>query len=114
MWRGHWLSSGPALPGRTEVLLKPNAPILDCPFFNYVALCLNSAAKVFGEKFQTFVLLKNMQHLIPDEILAQIHKSGLTVSLQREVTLTEEQVRLLYFQYVNEDYFPALLQSMTR
>ncbi|XP_024142862.1 thioredoxin domain-containing protein 6 isoform X1 [Oryzias melastigma] len=47
-----------------------------------------------------------------DEILAQIHKSGLTVSLQREVTLTEEQVRLLYFQYVNEDYFPALLQSM--
>uniref|UniRef100_A0A8C7YWR9 Nucleoside diphosphate kinase B n=1 Tax=Oryzias sinensis TaxID=183150 RepID=A0A8C7YWR9_9TELE len=47
------------------------------------------------------------------EILAQIHKSGFTVSLQREVMLTEEQVRLLYFKYVNEDYFPALLQSMT-
>ncbi|RVE58085.1 hypothetical protein OJAV_G00205730 [Oryzias javanicus] len=30
-----------------------------------------------------------------EEILAQIHKSGFTVSLQREVTLTEEQVRLL-------------------
>uniref|UniRef100_A0A3P9IR45 Nucleoside diphosphate kinase B n=1 Tax=Oryzias latipes TaxID=8090 RepID=A0A3P9IR45_ORYLA len=48
-----------------------------------------------------------------EEILARIHKSGFTVSLQREVMLTEEQVRLLYFKYVNEDYFPALLQSMT-
>ncbi|XP_074515615.1 thioredoxin domain-containing protein 6-like isoform X1 [Sebastes fasciatus] len=48
-----------------------------------------------------------------EEILAQIHKSGFTVSLQREVMLTEEQVRHFYFQHVEEDYFPALLRSMT-
>uniref|UniRef100_A0A1A8L1B6 Nucleoside diphosphate kinase B n=2 Tax=Nothobranchius pienaari TaxID=704102 RepID=A0A1A8L1B6_9TELE len=48
-----------------------------------------------------------------DEILAQIQKLGFTVALQREVLLTEEQVRRFYLQHVDEDYFPALLRSMT-
>lgn len=49
-----------------------------------------------------------------EKILAHIHKSGFTVGLQREVMLTEEQVRQFYIQHVEEDYFPALLRSMTR
>ncbi|KAM4731281.1 thioredoxin domain-containing protein 6-like [Anableps anableps] len=48
-----------------------------------------------------------------DEILTQIHKSGFTVALQKEVMLTEEQVKQFYFQHVDKDYFPALLQNMT-
>ncbi|XP_032423067.1 thioredoxin domain-containing protein 6 isoform X2 [Xiphophorus hellerii] len=48
-----------------------------------------------------------------DEILAQIHKSGFTVALQKEVMLAEEHVKQFYFQHVDKDYFPALMRNMT-
>lgn len=48
------------------------------------------------------------------EILSEIKESGFTVVLQREVLLTEEQVRQFYYQHVEEDSFPALLHTMTR
>ncbi|XP_071198019.1 thioredoxin domain-containing protein 6 isoform X2 [Salvelinus alpinus] len=48
-----------------------------------------------------------------DEILSRIHEAGFTVSLQREVILTEEQARRFYIRHVDQDYFPALLHNMT-
>ncbi|KAJ0070416.1 hypothetical protein NL108_007707, partial [Boleophthalmus pectinirostris] len=48
-----------------------------------------------------------------DEILNRIHEAGFTVTLQREVTLTEEEVRQFYSQQEDKSYFPALLKTMT-
>ncbi|XP_045071628.1 thioredoxin domain-containing protein 6 isoform X1 [Coregonus clupeaformis] len=48
-----------------------------------------------------------------DEILSRIHEAGFTVSLQKEVMLTEEQARRFYRRQVDQDYFPVLLHNMT-
>ncbi|KAM8857311.1 thioredoxin domain-containing protein 6-like isoform 2-T2 [Synchiropus picturatus] len=49
-----------------------------------------------------------------EEVLAQIHNSGFTVALQREVMMSEEQVRRFYFKQVEDENVPALMQTMTR
>uniref|UniRef100_A0A8C9V3H2 NME/NM23 family member 9 n=1 Tax=Scleropages formosus TaxID=113540 RepID=A0A8C9V3H2_SCLFO len=44
-----------------------------------------------------------------DEILQHIHDAGFSVAVEREAVLTEEEVRLLYREELEEDYFPTLL-----
>lgn len=34
--------------------------------------------------------------------------------MQKEITLTEEQIRKFYKEHVDQDYFPGLLEQMTR
>ncbi|XP_069790366.1 thioredoxin domain-containing protein 6 [Narcine bancroftii] len=48
-----------------------------------------------------------------DSILKKISEAGLIIALQKEILLTEQQVHDFYREHTEEDYFPALLQSMT-
>ncbi|XP_062861693.1 thioredoxin domain-containing protein 6 isoform X2 [Trichomycterus rosablanca] len=48
-----------------------------------------------------------------EETLAGIQEAGFTVVMQKEVTLTEEQVRRFYSQHQDENDFPSLLTKMT-
>lgn len=52
--------------------------------------------------------------MLADEILAKIQEAGFTVVMQKEVAITEEQVRQFYGQHQEEENFQALLSNMTR
>ncbi|XP_052379053.1 thioredoxin domain-containing protein 6 [Oncorhynchus keta] len=67
-----------------------------------------------GRVERTLALIRpNLSRESKDEIWSRIHEAGFTVSLQREVILTEEQARRFYKRHVDQDYFPALLHNMT-
>ncbi|XP_064831672.1 thioredoxin domain-containing protein 6 [Oncorhynchus masou masou] len=67
-----------------------------------------------GRVERTLALIRpNLSRESKDKIWSRIHEAGFTVSLQREVILTEEQARRFYKRHVDQDNFPALLHNMT-
>nr|XP_021334264.1 thioredoxin domain-containing protein 6 isoform X2 [Danio rerio] len=48
-----------------------------------------------------------------EEILSRIRQAGFRVAMQKELMLTEEQVRLFYSTHVEEEYFNSLMENMT-
>lgn len=56
--------------------------------------------------------MNNLFHL--ESVLQRIKDDGFTIAMQKEIVLTEAQAREFYKEHENEDYFPALLEQMTR
>uniref|UniRef100_A0A8C4W5W8 NME/NM23 family member 8 n=1 Tax=Gopherus evgoodei TaxID=1825980 RepID=A0A8C4W5W8_9SAUR len=52
--------------------------------------------------------------LFVDSILKRIKDDGFTIAMQKEIVLTEEQAHQFYKEHENEDFFPTLLEHMTR
>ncbi|XP_061223936.1 thioredoxin domain-containing protein 3 isoform X1 [Neopsephotus bourkii] len=48
-----------------------------------------------------------------DSILQRIKDDGFKIAMQKEITLTEEQIHEFYKEHVDQDYFPVLLEQMT-
>uniref|UniRef100_A0A8C5WIS4 Nucleoside diphosphate kinase-like domain-containing protein n=1 Tax=Leptobrachium leishanense TaxID=445787 RepID=A0A8C5WIS4_9ANUR len=48
-----------------------------------------------------------------DEVLQSIYDAGFSIAMQKEVMLSEQQVKEFYKEHVDKDYYPALLKQMT-
>ncbi|NXQ76758.1 TXND3 protein, partial [Quiscalus mexicanus] len=48
-----------------------------------------------------------------NSIIQRIQDDGFQIAMQKEIILTEEQVRTFYKEHVDQDYFPVFLEQMT-
>ncbi|XP_009986438.1 PREDICTED: thioredoxin domain-containing protein 3, partial [Tauraco erythrolophus] len=53
-------------------------------------------------------LLKERRH----SIMQRINDDGFKIAMQKEIILSEEQIREFYKEHENQDYFPVLLEQM--
>ena len=60
------------------------------------------------------MLPKCCNNLLPDEILSKIEEAGFKVAMQKEVTLSKEQVEEFYQEHKEESYFEELTTRMSK
>ena len=46
--------------------------------------------------------------------MQRIKDDGFKIAMQKEIILSEEQTHEFYKEHQNQDYFPVLLEQMTR
>ena len=51
--------------------------------------------------------------LLSDAIMQKIEEAGFRIAMQKEVTLTQDQVESFYAEHKDADYFEPLVKQMT-